>query len=232
MSDVLSYRREIDGMRALAVAAVVIFHADLSIGSLTVAGSGYLGVDIFLVISGYLITRIILDGLQKGTFSIRDFYERRCRRILPALFVVVLASLPAAWLLMLPGPMKEFSASALSSLFFVSNIYFWRTDGYFAEAVRYQPLLHTWSLSLEEQFYILFPVFTLLLFKVFKANIYFFYVVFFIIGVIFSEIATSMHPSASFYLLPTRAFELLAGSSIAALEFRRSRPTPSTATRL
>ena len=148
-----AYRPEIDGLRAVAVLPVIAFHAGIE----QVAG-GFVGVDVFFVISGYLISRIILDELDRGTFTIAGFYERRARRILPALLLVVLVTLPLAWLWMLPAQFSAFADSLAAVALFASNILFWSESGYFAPAAELKPLLHTWSLAVEEQFYLLFPL--------------------------------------------------------------------------
>ena len=150
----MGYRREIDGLRAVAVLPVILFHA----GFATFSG-GFVGVDVFFVISGYLITTNILAELEQGKFSIVNFYERRARRILPALFLVMLVCVPCAWFWLLPRPMEEFSKSLVALSLFVSNVLFWRESGYFASEAELKPLLHTWSLSVEEQYYVLFPLF-------------------------------------------------------------------------
>src|SRR5690606_26043578 len=120
-------------------------------------------VDIFFVISGYLITGIILNDIADGRFSLWEFYERRARRILPALFTVLLACLPFAWSYMTPAQRQDFAGSLFGVIFFVSNLYFWRTSGYFDAAAEEKPLLHTWSLGIEEQFYVLLPIVLLFL---------------------------------------------------------------------
>ncbi|MDR1849615.1 MAG: acyltransferase, partial [Zoogloeaceae bacterium] len=148
----MNYRREIDGLRAIAVLAVILFHAGLGVRG------GFVGVDVFFVISGYLITGIILSECEAGTFTLAGFYERRVRRILPALFFVLLCSLPAAYVLLLPDQMTRFAKSFLSGLFFVSNYYFRGNVGYFAPNADEEPLLHLWSLAVEEQYYIFFPL--------------------------------------------------------------------------
>jgi peptidoglycan/LPS O-acetylase OafA/YrhL len=141
----MDYRREIDGLRAVAVLAVILFHA----GFETFSG-GFVGVDVFFVISGYLITSIILAELEQGRFSIVGFYERRARRILPALFLVMLASIACAWFLLLPGEMRDFSQSLVAVSVFASNILFFNERGYFDAAADLKPLLHSWSLAVEE----------------------------------------------------------------------------------
>ena len=154
----MNYRREIDGLRAVAVLPVILFHAGFNVFS-----GGYVGVDVFFVISGYLITTILINELEEERFSIARFYERRARRILPALFVVMLACLPFAYMWMLPSQLKDFAQSLVAVVFFGSNILFWRESGYFAADAEIKPLLHTWSLVVEEQYYIVFPFFYCLL---------------------------------------------------------------------
>jgi peptidoglycan/LPS O-acetylase OafA/YrhL len=149
------YRKEIDGLRALAVIPVILFHAGFKVFS-----GGYIGVDVFFVLSGYLITSIILVEKEAGTFSFIQFYERRARRILPGLFFVMATCIPFAWLLMIdPVQLKQFAASLISVTLFFSNIQFWQESAYFAPAAELKPLLHTWSLAIEEQYYLIFPVF-------------------------------------------------------------------------
>lgn len=203
-------RPEIDGLRAIAVVPVVLFHAAMGFEG------GYVGVDVFFVISGYLITSLILADLKAQTFRIADFWERRVRRIMPALVVMVVACLAAGWLILLPTDFDELGRSVVAQSLLSSNLYFWKQTGYF-NADTVQPLLHTWSLAVEEQFYLLFPFFLLALKRVddrwriraiglvgiisFGLNLY----------------LTYAHPMAAFYLLPARAWELLLGSLLAAL---------------
>ena len=152
----ISYRREIDGLRALAVVPVIFFHAGFRAFS-----GGFVGVDVFFVISGHLITSLILAESALGTFSLAGFYERRARRILPALFVVMAVCIPVSWFLLLPSDMKAFSESLVAVSVFASNVLFYSESGYFAADAELKPLLHTWSLAVEEQFYVLFPLFLL-----------------------------------------------------------------------
>ena len=147
----MEYRREIDGLRAIAVLPVILFHAGFEKFS-----GGFVGVDVFFVISGYLITTIILSDMQKGVFSIVNFYERRARRILPVLFVVMLVCLPFAWFWLVPSDYKDFSQSLVSVSLFASNILYLLNSGYFSAPAEMIPLLHTCSLAVEEQYYILF----------------------------------------------------------------------------
>jgi len=161
------YRPEIDGIRAIAVLSVIFFHAGINIFK-----GGFVGVDIFFVISGYLITTIILKDIEKGKFSISYFYQRRARRILPALIITVALTLPFTLLLLPPEDLQSFSKSIISSLTFWSNFQFSSESGYFETPGEYKPLLHTWSLSIEEQFYIFYPLFFILLFKLGKKFIF------------------------------------------------------------
>jgi len=203
----MEYRREIDGLRALAVLPVILFHA----GFETFSG-GFVGVDIFFVISGYLITTIILTELKQGRFSIINFYERRARRILPALFLVMLICIPFAWLWLLPSDMKDFSQSLVAVSVFASNILFWRESGYFYTAAELKPLLHTWSLAVEEQYYVLFPLFLLLFWKLGRRWILVTLGLLFVASLGTAQWGAFAKPAAAFFLLPTRGWELLIGA--------------------
>lgn len=206
----MQYRREIDGLRAIAVLPVILFHAGFSVFS-----GGYVGVDVFFVISGYLITSILIIELEQDSFSILRFYERRARRILPALFFVMLACLPFAYMWMLPSQLKSLSQSLVAVVLFCTNILFWRESGYFSAAAELKPLLHTWSLAVEEQYYLIFPVFLLLVWRFGRNRVFLSVVVIAAFSLILSEWGWRNRPSANFYLAPTRAWELLAGSMCA-----------------
>lgn len=206
----MKYRAEIDGLRAIAVIPVILFHAGFEQFS-----GGFVGVDVFFVISGYLITTIILSEKEQGIFSLANFYERRARRILPALFFVILISLPFAWLWLLPSDMKDFSQSLVAVSSFSSNILFWRETGYWGAANELKPLLHTWSLAVEEQYYILFPLFLMLMWRFRKRWILSFFMVIAVISLFISEWGAYNKPSANFFLLPTRGWELAIGAFIA-----------------
>ena len=216
----LKYRPEIDGLRAIAVGAVILYHAQITIFGYQPFKGGFIGVDIFFVISGYLITTIILKELNTtGTFSFKHFYERRVRRILPALLFVMLVSLPFAWMYSLPHSFIDFSKSILYSLGFSSNFYFhYSGEQYGAESGLIKPFLHTWSLSVEEQFYILFPIVLLITFKYFRKYLIHIFILGFVISSGLAEWGSRNHPSFNFYVLPTRGWELLAGSILAYLE--------------
>ncbi|MGH1456466.1 MAG: acyltransferase family protein [Alphaproteobacteria bacterium] len=219
----LKYRPEIDGLRAIAVIAVIIYHAQFIIGGQKFLSGGYLGVDIFFVISGYLITFIIQSQIQDGSFSFMGFYERRIRRILPALFVVVLASFPIAWMVMLPQDISDYASSILSALVFGSNFWFLQEDSYAAAPSLLKPFLHTWSLSVEEQFYIFFPIILLVINQYFKIYIWHTLIGLFCVSIILAEYGSRYHPDAAFYLLHARGWELLVGAFLAKLELEKGR---------
>jgi peptidoglycan/LPS O-acetylase OafA/YrhL len=200
------YRREVDGLRAIAVLPVIFFHAGFEAFS-----GGFVGVDVFFVISGYLITNIILDELEQGKFSLVKFYERRARRILPALFLVLIACIPFSWILLSPADLKNFSESLIAVPLFISNFYFWRNGGYFETASELKPLLHTWSLSVEEQYYLLFPLFLIIFWKYCKRWMWLTLFIIFCASLAFAHWAAEQRPDLAFYLLPTRGWELLIG---------------------
>ena len=216
------YRPEIDGLRAIAVGAVILYHAQITILGYQPFKGGFIGVDIFFVISGYLITSIILKELvTTGFFSFKHFYQRRVRRILPALLFVMLVSLPFAWMYLLPDSFVDFSKSILYSLGFSSNFYFWYSgEQYGAESGLLKPFLHTWSLSVEEQYYILFPIVILITFKYFRKYLVHILILGFLISLGLAEWTSRNYPSISFYFLHTRMWELLAGSILAYFEIK------------
>lgn len=224
----MRYRAEIDGLRALAVIPVVFFHAGFGWAS-----GGFVGVDVFFVISGFLITSIIISELDQDHFSMTSFYERRARRILPALIFMLLTCVPAAWLFLNEYELGRFADGLLGIAFFVSNIVFFKQAGYFEEASEFNPLIHTWSLAVEEQFYILFPVLMIILFK--KDHIKRNYMgpilltvllLSFILSVYFVSIDDSRESaSRAFFLLPARVWELGFGAIAAfSLQSRKGEP--------
>ncbi|GCL63479.1 acyltransferase family protein [Pseudaquabacterium pictum] len=219
----MKYRPEVDGLRAIAVLSVILFHA----GFEWVRG-GYVGVDIFFVISGYLITTLILSEHAAGRFSLATFYERRARRILPALFFVMAVCIPFAWFWMLPYQLKDFAKSVLSVLVFSSNVLFWRESGYFEAATELKPLLHTWSLAIEEQFYVVFPLVVMVTWRLGRRALPVLVVLALITSLGLAEWASRKGIIvANFYLLPTRAWELLIGSAVAMYLLRHpQRPSP------
>ena len=220
MTSKLVYRPEIDSLRALSVGAVIIYHAAIY-NQLFLPG-GYLGVDIFFVISGYLISSLIFrEFFQTNTFIFQNFFERRARRILPALLFVILLTIPLALKYIYPVSLVDFSKSILSTLGFVSNLYFFFTgQEYAAESGLLKPLLHTWSLSVEEQFYILFPIILVLCFKYFKNYLLSIIIIGIMLSLLFAENLSIKNPSLNFYVLSSRAWELLLGSLVALLEIK------------
>ena len=216
----INYRPEIDGLRAIAVVAVILYHAQITIFGHQPFRGGFIGVDIFFVISGYLITSIILKEIFKtGNFSFKYFYERRVRRLLPALLLVMLVTFPFAWMYLLPSAFIDFSNSILYSLGFSSNLYFhFSGQEYGAENGLLKPFLHTWSLSVEEQYYILFPVCLLLTYKFFKEYLIYILVISFLISIGLADWGSRKYVSATFYFLHTRMWELLLGSILAYFE--------------
>lgn len=212
----MRYRREVDGLRSVAVLPVILFHAGFE-----VFGGGYVGVDIFFVISGYLITSIILGELAEGRFSLVRFYERRIRRILPALFTVLLVCVPVAWCLMLPLDYKDFAQSVVAVSVYASNFLFWIESGYFDTASELKPLLHTWSLAVEEQYYVFFPLLLMVLWRLGPRRLFYLIAAIALASLCLSEWMVRSYPSANFFLLPSRAWELLAGSLCAFLQFKR-----------
>jgi peptidoglycan/LPS O-acetylase OafA/YrhL len=202
--------REIDGLRAVAVAAIVLFH----VGVPGLEG-GYVGVDVFYVISGYLITGIIAPEIVERRFDLVRFYERRIRRLAPALLaLLVLVALLASRILM-PLDFADFGVSILAALFFSSNVLFWREHGYFGKEAIYTPLLHTWSLAVEEQFYLAFPLFLLVCHRLFRKKWQWPVVAVFAASLLSSVYLTPRHPEAAFYLPVTRAWELMLGAWVA-----------------
>ncbi|MCJ8319087.1 MAG: acyltransferase [Colwellia sp.] len=207
----MQYRREIDGLRAIAVLPVILFHA----GYFGFSG-GYIGVDIFFVISGYLITTIIIDELAQGNFSIKNFYERRAKRILPALSAVLVITTVLAFIFMPANLLKSYANSLMSVVTFTSNFHFFSTSGYFSTVSDQKPLLHTWSLAVEEQFYLFFPL--MLGYWWVKGKKYIIKVVTFlsIISLLLAQfLAVNSFADANFYLIFSRAWELFAGALIA-----------------
>jgi peptidoglycan/LPS O-acetylase OafA/YrhL len=201
------YRPDIDGLRAVAVLLVVGCH----IGVYKLRG-GFVGVDVFFVISGYLISSTILAEVDASKFSILSFYQRRIRRIVPALVVVLFVACLAAYRCLLPVELEDFARSLLASTFSLSNFYFWHQSGYFDAPAALKPLLHTWSLAVEEQFYLFFPIFLLAIRRFFPARLRFSVIVTAILSFAFSVVGAYKFPSATFYLAPTRAWELLLGT--------------------
>ena len=209
------YRHEIDGLRCIAVILVILYHSEFNIGDYTLFTGGFIGVDIFFVISGYLITSLILKDLYENSFSILFFYERRFRRIIPVFVIVLIFSLCMGWIFLVPGDFKSLSFTSITSIVFGSNILFSSQDNYLLGDIFDYQLLHTWSLSVEEQFYLLFPIFLIFIFTFYKEKIFFFIFAIFIISLLYTEYNSYFNPQKNFYLLQSRLWELLAGSILA-----------------
>lgn len=206
----MKYRPEIDGLRAVAVIPVILFHAGFSAFS-----GGFVGVDIFFVISGYLITTILLNEMREGRFSIVNFYEKRARRILPVLFLVMLVSIPFSWFLLVPEDMKDFSESLVAVMTFSSNIFFWQEEfSYWDTASELKPLLHTWTLAVDEQYYLLFPVFLILMWRYKKRWMFLTLLLVTISSFFISQWGAYHAPSTAFYWLPMRIWEIAIGAFI------------------
>ena len=215
------YRADIDGLRAIAVSSVVLYHA-----APYLVPAGFVGVDIFFVISGYLIGGIVYSGVSERSFSFANFYARRARRILPALIAVVLTSLIAGYFLLDAGAFKRLGSQSVSALVGASNIYFWQKQSYFDPGAEYEPMTMTWSLGVEEQFYICFPFIMFAILRLAKK-----WRVPILIGIAVLSFGLSIHtlsrsPEAAFYLLPPRAWELAAGVILAILHAEGTLPAP------
>lgn len=206
----LAYRAEIDGLRAWAVCPVVLFHA----GVAPVSG-GFIGVDVFFVISGYLITRLILAELEDGKFRFVEFYRRRIKRLLPAYALVATFVGITGFMIFMPKDLGDLGKTLISTAFFASNMYFWRESGYFSSDAEINPLLHTWSLAVEEQFYFLFPILIVFLSRFGRRCVFLFLLITAFFSLWLSQYFLEISSPTSFYLLPARAWELAIGSLLA-----------------
>ena len=218
----MRYRAEIDGLRAVAVLVVILFHAGL-MGPLQ---GGFVGVDVFFVLSGFLITGIIRSEQATGKFSLTHFYERRARRILPALVVVCAATVPLAIVVLLPFELEPYFKSLGSVALFISNVFFWDQSSYFEAAASTQILLHTWSLAVEEQFYLLFPLVLMGLVKARRAVLLSVLIALFFGSFALSVWGSEHKPQVNFFFTPSRFWELLAGA-LCAIMIERLPPKPN-----
>ena len=219
----MKYRSEIDGLRGLSVLSVVLYHAKLNIFGYHLFKGGFLGVDIFFVITGFLITTLLLEEHQKTkTINILNFYERRIRRLVPNLLVIILvASVFSAYFLD-PAKLIEYSESVFFSLFFLANVYFHYFGDFYGHHVNLlKPLLHLWSLGIEEQYYIFFPIVLLAIFRYFKNHLLKFLLTGFLLSLIFAFLASQGHSQFNFYMLPGRVWEILTGSICAYFIFKK-----------
>ncbi len=218
----MRHRAEIDGLRAVAVLPVILFHAGFQ-----AFHGGFIGVDVFFVISGYLITSLILEDRARGRFSFAEFYERRARRILPALFVVLTASLAAAWWWMNASDFINFGQSLAAVSLFSSGMLFIFSAGYFDVSSDLKPLLHTWSLGVEEQFYLFFPPILILLSRWGRWPLFIGIFALSVASLWLAQVGTAHFPSATFFFMPTRAWELMVGAMLAVSQARLSQlPLP------
>lgn len=213
----MQYRRDIDGLRSIAILPVVLYHAGLP----GVTG-GFIGVDVFFVISGFLITSIVASEILENQFSLLQFYERRARRIVPALTAVVLATFMVGWFVLLPSELKSLGQSALATALFSSNIYFTLNLGYFTPAAEFAPLLHTWSLAVEEQFYLIFPPLLMLLYAFFGTkSVAWIVLVLSVLSLAAAVVVLPSRPEWVFYLIFFRAWELGIGALLALYQMPR-----------
>ena len=212
------YRPDIDGLRAIAVLAVLFYHVRTG-----AVHGGFVGVDVFFVISGYLITGIIHNDVVAGRFSIRRFYDRRIRRIFPALFAVLFATTVAGAAFLLPSEFATYANSLAATTLFASNIYFAAHAGYFAPGALNTPLLHTWSLAVEEQFYLLFPIALALAYKYFPKRLRLTVALCCILSFVVSAYGVAIDPQRTFFSSLARAWELLLGSLLALNAFPQVR---------
>jgi peptidoglycan/LPS O-acetylase OafA/YrhL len=210
----LSYRRELDGLRALAVIAVIVYHANLKLFGVQLFQGGFFGVDVFFVLSGYLITGIIREQMGQGTFSFLDFYWRRAKRIVPALLTMLLATSGLAYLILLPDDLVTYAQSLQSALYFGSNHFFYGEDSYTAAASIYRPLLHTWSLSVEWQFYVAFPFIVWAINRFCPRYMFGILLALALVSLQISNLIVKVNPDMAFYLLLTRAWELILGGLV------------------
>ncbi len=214
----LAYRADIDGMRAVAVMLVLIFHFSL----LTRINAGFLGVDIFFVISGFLITSILLIRVEANSFRLGTFYIGRIRRLAPALFAVLFLTMAVAAVWLFPNELIDLSKQVFAAQLYVANIYFRRTVNYFDWGAQII-LLHTWSLAVEEQFYLFYPVCVFLLLRYFRKQFWALIAAGLLLSFFLNIAFAAVKPEAVFYLLPTRAWELLAGAMVIPLASKWTR---------
>ena len=221
----IGYRPDIDGLRAIAVISVIFYHADQTFKNFKIFPGGFVGVDIFFVISGFLITSIILKELEEtGFFSFSNFYIRRIKRIIPVLLLVFITTFPFIWLFFIPISFLDFSKSLFSSLFFFSNYHFYFSgELYNAESSLFKPLMHTWSLSIEEQFYAIFPLIFFVIFKFYKKYLLQIFTFFLLISFLTMVFIFQKNESLAFFSFFSRFWELLIGGVVAILRYNKSR---------
>lgn len=210
----LNYRRELDGVRALSVIAVIFYHANLSINDFHFFKGGFFGVDVFLVISGYLITAIIRSDMERNQFSLFEFYARRIKRIVPALLVMLFITSGVSYFTLFPKELVSYTESLKSALIFSSNYFFYGEDSYVADSSIYKPLLHTWSLAIEWQFYLLYPVIVWGVCKFAKKYLFGILLILAMLSLQYANVIVPDYPDMAFYLLPSRSWELILGGLV------------------
>jgi peptidoglycan/LPS O-acetylase OafA/YrhL len=210
----VKYRPDIDGLRALAVLAVTLYHFSL----VSVLSGGFVGVDIFYVISGFLITLVIEGQVSAGTFTIRKFYVARIRRLAPSLFATLIFVFGAGILLLFPDDLVSLAKETVAAQTYTANIFYWRTVNYFGLQANSAFLLHTWSLAVEEQFYLLYPLCFVIIYRLPRRFMLSLFVLVMVGSFCLNLMFVSIKPEATFYLLPTRAWELLLGATVAFLK--------------
>ena len=218
------YRWEIDGLRAIAIGFIILYNAKITILGHQPFKGGFIGIDIFFVISGYLITSIILKELvTTGSFSFKHFYEQRIRRIFPALLLVMLVSFPFAWMYLMTNNFISYANSIITSLSFSSNFFYHYSANTFGQVgALHKPFLHTWSLSVLGQYYILFPIILITTFRYLRKYIIHILILGFIVSLGIAELGSRNDPSATFFFIHTRIWELMAGSILAYFEIEKS----------
>lgn len=222
-----SFRADIQGLRALAVVPVLLFHFGISL-----LPGGFVGVDVFFVISGFVITTGLIEKIETDNFTFGEFYKRRAYRILPALMLICALTAAAAWWLLLPPDLLDFGRSLIAVLLSASNIWFWKTSGYFAPESRSAPLLHCWSLAVEEQFYLCMPLAMVLGARWLKGRWLWFIVPTMLISLAICIISVFLGPTGGFYLLPSRAWELMVGATVAAIAIQQDKVSATHCRRL
>ncbi len=210
------YRKEIDGLRAIAILGVIFYHLEIFLNGKQLLPGGFLGVDIFFVVSGYLITSLLYEEyISTGNISFKNFYFRRAKRLFPALILVIFSTTILSYFFLFPSEYTYYLKSAFASLFFVSNIFFhFSGQNYGENIISEKPLLHTWSLGIEEQFYIFFPLFFFIILKYLKNIKVYLFLIIILISLLFSIYISSNHSSFNFYFLTSRIWELLIGAII------------------
>ena len=211
------YQPEIDGLRGISIILVIFYHLNINFFS-----GGFVGVDVFFVISGYLITNILTRDLKENKFSLINFFENRARRLIPLLYFIILSVTPFFFFSMSPEEILSYGNSLISVIFFISNIFFWKDSGYFSSASELKPFIHSWSLSIEEQYYLIYPIYLFVCYKFFVKYNFHVIIIFLIFSFFLCIFFSTSNQYLSFYLLPTRGWEILLGCSISIISNKHS----------